>query len=987
MGVLSILEEESLFPKATDKSFEEKLKANHLGKSPTFLKPKPGGPDKDAHFAVVHYAGTVNYNLTGWLEKNKDPLNDSVVEQMKTCKNALLPIVFKDLAGHSGHDHESGGRKKKGGGKTVSSFYKEQLFNLMNTLHSTEPHFIRCIVPNTHKKPGEIDSGLVMHQLTCNGVLEGIRICRKGFPNRMIYKDFQSRYGILNLAGVRAAMTLPPGQKMNVNTEEKQQQAVAMVIMKTVGLEKEKFRLGHTKVFFRAGVLGMMEEFREERVSKIISWLQSAARGQMSRIQYQKLKNQKVALLCVQRAIRNFMVGKQWLWWQIWMGVKPTLKCYHFGEIKQKLDEKRKEAEGKISTEKAARKAAENINIQLEKEKAELERTLEGGSDAIREIEEKVRKVENAKRAAEHEVNNASRNLQEEEETNSQLTNGMKKLDQELKRKKDEIEMMNLRLQKANDDKITKDSQIRSLKDELLHQDELIEKLQREKKNNADGRQKIDEDIQASEDKANHLNRVKAKLEQNLDELEDSLEREKKSRNETEKLKKKAEIDLRMTQEAMHELEKNKNEVTVGIQMKDKELAAIAAKIEDEQSVGSKLQKQVKSLVSRLDELDSELETERNSRNKAEKTRHLLGREIEDLNEKLEESGNATAAAMEINKKREAELLKLKSELDDSNLQHETNLAGIRQKHNAIMSDLADQIDQLNKAKTKLEQHKNGLLMELNQSRHTLEELNADKATVEKNNKIMQNDLMECTNRLDDLYQSLNEGDILKKRLTTEKSDLEKQILDGENQLRNINKMKVSLQNQLEDMKRLAESETRDKASLVGKFKSLETDLENLRERIEEENQVKGDIQRQLSKAVAEAQIWKSRFTTEASARIEDLENARTKLMARINEAEECIDGLNVKVGTTEKIRNRYQIDLEDLQMEFERINSAISVADKKLKNYDSVVGEWRVKCEDIGRELEESLRECRNLNSELFRLKVEMSNIPQSCYAECLIN
>ena len=146
-----------------------------------------------------------------------------------------------------------------------------------------------------------------------------------------------------------------------MSSEEKQQQAVAMVIMKTVGLEKEKFRLGHTKVFFRAGVLGMMEEFREERVNKIVSWLQSAARGKLSRIQYQKLKNQKVALLCVQRAIRNYLVGKQWLWWQIWLGVKPGLKCYHFAEIKQNLDAKRKEAESKISNEKNARKAAETI--------------------------------------------------------------------------------------------------------------------------------------------------------------------------------------------------------------------------------------------------------------------------------------------------------------------------------------------------------------------------------------------------------------------------------------------------------------------------------------------------------------------------------------------------------------------------------------------------------------------------------------------------
>merc|ERR1719295_2483649 len=240
MGVLSILEEESLFPKATDKTFEEKLKANHLGKSPTFQKPKPGGPDKDAHFAVVHYAGTVNYNLTNWLEKNKDPLNDSVVDIMKNAPNATLPIVFKDLAGHAVEAEQEPGKKKKGGGKTVSSFYKEQLFSLMTTLHSTEPHFIRCIVPNTHKAAGVVDSALVMHQLTCNGVLEGIRICRKGFPNRMVYKDFQSRYGILNPTAVRAAATAgKPGVKVS---EEKQQQAMAMVIMGTVGLEKEKYR-------------------------------------------------------------------------------------------------------------------------------------------------------------------------------------------------------------------------------------------------------------------------------------------------------------------------------------------------------------------------------------------------------------------------------------------------------------------------------------------------------------------------------------------------------------------------------------------------------------------------------------------------------------------------------------------------------------------------------------------------------------------------
>jgi len=441
-------------------------------------------------------------------------------------------------------------------------------------------------------------------------------------------------------------------------------------------------------------------------------------------------------------------------------------------------------------------------------------------------------------------------------------------------------------------------------------------------------------------------------------------------RSETEKLRKKAEVDLRMTQESVTELEKSKKEVQTTIQMKEKEMAAIAAKIEDEQSLGSKMQKQVKGLMARLDELETELEGERANRGKAEKSRHLLGREIEELTGRLEESGNATAAAMEINKKREAELHKLKQELDDATLHHETGLASIRQKHNAIIADLGEQIDQLNKGKAKMEQHKTSLLMELNTSRHTLEELNMEKANFDKNNKMMQNDIMESTNRLEDLYQSLNEGDLTKKRLGVEKADLEKQIQDGENQMRNLAKMKCSLANQLEDMKRLAEAESRDKALLVGKFKGLEAELEKLRDKIEEENAAKADIQRMLNKNVAEAQIWKSKYSTEALAKIEDLENAKTKLVARINEAEECIEGLTMKVQATEKIRNRYAIDLEDLQMEYERITSAIAVAEKKMKNFDLVVGEWKLKCDDISAELEASQRECRNVNSEMFRLK-----------------
>ena len=79
MGLMAILEEETMFPKATDKSFEDKLKENLLGKTTAFLKKQPGSKDKNAHFALAHYAGIVNYNITDWLTKNKDQCNDTVV--------------------------------------------------------------------------------------------------------------------------------------------------------------------------------------------------------------------------------------------------------------------------------------------------------------------------------------------------------------------------------------------------------------------------------------------------------------------------------------------------------------------------------------------------------------------------------------------------------------------------------------------------------------------------------------------------------------------------------------------------------------------------------------------------------------------------------------------------------------------------------------------------------------------------------------------
>merc|ERR1712115_516782 len=149
--------------------------------------------------------------------------------------------------------------------------------------------------------------------------------------------------------------------------------------------------------------------------------------------------------------------------------------------------------------------------------------------------------------------------------------------------------------------------------------------------------------------------------------------------------------------------ERNKIELSQVVQRKEKELGSLSGKIEDEQTLGSKLNQQIKELMSRLEELDEELEAERLGRARADKARGNLRRELDELNEKLEEAGSNTAAQIALNSRREEELARLKMEMDENNITHESTLAMLRQKHNGSISAMGEQIDTLNKLKAKAE--------------------------------------------------------------------------------------------------------------------------------------------------------------------------------------------------------------------------------------------------------------------------------------------
>jgi len=961
MGVLSILEEESMFPKATDKSFAEKLTSNCLGKSPAFIKPKG-----DAHMGICHYAGTVNYNITGWLEKNKDPLNDTVVDQIKKGSNALLVQLFANHPGQSAPAEEKGakgkgGKKKAGGFKTVSSGYRDQLNNLMTTLNSTSPHFIRCIVPNETKSPGVVLASLIMHQLTCNGVLEGIRICQLGLPNRLLYADFKQRYKIL-------------GAKFFATMDDK---AAVKATFDDVGLDAEKYRIGATKVFFRAGVLGQVEDIRDEVIGKMVNAVQNYVRGYLGRKAYKVLQEQRVSLVIVQRNVRKYMSMKSWVWFYLWSRVKPIIN-------KPRIEDEIKEIKERSDASVAACKEAEDKAAMLEAQHQKLLTDIESMKEEVEKTAgnaaafiENQAVIAAQKLELEQQLNEASQRYDQEQSQRNLLIQMKKRIEGDVGSQKRDLEDLEMSLQRLNQECDTKNHQIRVLNDEIAQQEDVINKINREKKSLQEVNQKNADDFSSSEDRVTHLSKVKGKLEQTLDELGDSLNREKKMRGELEKAKRKCEGDMKLTQDTVCDLERNKKELESLIFKRDADINNMSAKYEDEQCNSAKSGKVIKELQARIEELEDEIKHESQGRAKSENAKKKIQAEIDEIGDRLDEAGGATSAQMELNKKRETELAKLRRDLEESNIQHEAAVAAFRKKHNDSISEMSEQIDHLTKMKQKIEKEKDALKREGDDAKAAMDGLTREKAASEKIIKTVQGQVNDIQGKLDEAQRTLGDFDVQKKKLSVENGDLLRQLEECDCQINQMSKLNLQLGNQLDDIKKTADDENKERSNLLGKYRNLEHDLDGLGEQLNEESEHKADLLRQLSRANAEAQMYRAKYESEGIARAEELEAARLKLQARLEEAEQTIEQMNLKNNNLEKLKARIAQEYDAMHMECERAQNSAAAAEKRQKNFEKCISEWKAKVDDLVHDVDASQQECRTYSTELFRIK--------ACYDESL--
>ncbi|ELK03877.1 Myosin-3 [Pteropus alecto] len=968
MGIFSILEEECMFPKATDTSFKNKLYDQHLGKSSNFQKPKVVKGRAEAHFSLIHYAGTVDYSVSGWLEKNKDPLNETVVGLYQKSSNRLLAHLYATFATTDADSGKKKVAKKKGSSfQTVSALFRENLNKLMSNLRTTHPHFVRCIIPNETKTPGAMEHSLVLHQLRCNGVLEGIRICRKGFPNRILYGDFKQRYRVLN------ASAIPEGQFID-------SKKACEKLLASIDIDHTQYKFGHTKVFFKAGLLGTLEEMRDDRLAKLITRTQAVCRGFLMRVEFQKMVQRRESIFCIQYNIRSFMNVKHWPWMKLFFKIKPLLKSAETEKEMATMKEEFQKTKDELAKSEAKRKELEEKLVTLVQEKNDLQLQVQAESENLLDAEERCDQLIKAKFQLEAKIKEVTERAEDEEEINAELTAKKRKLEDECSELKKDIDDLELTLAKVEKEKHATENKVKNLTEELAGLDETIAKLTREKKALQEAHQQTLDDLQAEEDKVNSLSKIKGKLEQQVDDLESSLEQEKKLRVDLERNKRKLEGDLKLAHESILDLENDKQQLDERLKKyalkpliliwKDFEYSQLQSKVEDEQTLGLQFQKKIKELQARIEELEEEIEAERATRAKTEKQRSDYARELEELSERLEEAGGVTSTQIELNKKREAEFLKLRRDLEEATLQHEATVATLRKKHADSMAELGEQIDNLQRVKQKLEKEKSEFKLEIDDLSSNAESVSKSKANLEKICRTLEDQLSEARGKNEEIQRSMSELTTQKSRLQTEAGELSRQLEEKESIVSQLSRSKQAFTQQIEELKRQLEEESKAKNALAHALQSSRHDCDLLREQYEEEQEGKAELQRALSKANSEVAQWRTKYETDAIQRTEELEEAKKKLAQRLQDSEEQVEAVNAKCASLEKTKQRLQGEVEDLMVDVERANSLAAALDKKQRNFDKVLAEWKTKCEESQAELEASLKESRSLSTELFKLK-----------------
>ncbi|KAJ4931778.1 hypothetical protein JOQ06_010218 [Pogonophryne albipinna] len=921
-GILALLDEECWFPKATDVSFVEKLLNTHTG----HVKFSKAKQHKDKLiFTVMHYAGNVEYNAASWLTKNMDPLNDNVTALLKVSSSNFIQDLWKDVDRVVGletmtkmSESSAPTKSKKGMFRTVGQLYKESLGKLMTTLHNTQPNFVRCIIPNHEKRAGKMDSNLVLEQLRCNGVLEGIRICRQGFPNRIVFQEFRQRYEIL------AASVIPKGFMDG-------KQACCLMV-KHLDLDPNLFRIGQSKMFFRTGVLAQLEEERDLKLTVVIIAFQAQARGFLARKAFNKRQQQLTAMKVIQRNCACYLKLKNWQWWRLFTKVKPLLQVTRQEEEMGQKDEELKSAKEVALKSEAELKDISQKHTQLMEERTLLETKLQAETELYTEAEEMKVRLETKKQELEEVLHEMEARLEEEEDRSHALTQERKETEQQLQLMEAHIAEQEDSCQKLQLEKASVEGKVKKLEEGVLVMEDQNNKLQKERKLLEERMSDMNSNLTEEEEKSKNLTKLKTKHESMISDLEVRMKKEEKGRQDVEKAKRKVEAELADLQEQNADLQNQLAELRAQLAAKEEELEATQARLEEECNQRSAAVKRVRDLEALLSELQEDLEAERGARGKVEAARRDLGEELNALRTELEDSLDTTAAQQELRAKREQEVALLKKATEDEGRGHEAQVQDLRQKHSQAVEELNEQLEQAKRVTAGLEKAKQALEKEQADLSADLRSLGSSKQDVEHKKKKVEAQLNDLNGRFSESERQRTELGERVSKMTMELDGVTGLLNDAEGKNIKLSKDVSSLSSQLQDAQELLSEETRQKLNVM--------QLSDYKKKLEE-----------------------------ASGAVEMLEEGKKRLQRDLEAANSEYEEKAAAYDKLEKSRSRMQQELEDVLMDLDGQRQLVSNLEKRQKKFDQMLAEERAVSCKFAEERDRAEAEVREKETRLLSL------------------
>ncbi|KAF5310181.1 hypothetical protein D9619_010457 [Psilocybe cf. subviscida] len=908
IGILSCLDEECIMPKADDLTFTNKLNAMWAGPGSEDDEPQQLGRTKyepsrfEQGFTIQHYAAKVEYRTDGWLEKNKDPLNDNLTRVLAASSERYVASLFAEYA--DGSAGGTGGvaamgrkRIKKGAFRTVAQRHKEQLSSLMAQLRATQPHFVRCIVPNNLKKPNRMDVPLVLDQLRCNGVLEGIRIARRGYPNRMPFVEFRQRYEILT-PGI-----LPKGY---MDGREACRRMVS-----ALELDDSICKLGTSKIFFKATILAGLEERRDALLNDLFTRLQAGARMWTARRQIKKILNRANAVRTIQRNARVYGELREWPWWQLYTKVRPLLAATRNDEELRRKELELALAKERAERDKQERDALEKLKMELEADKRRVEENLQAERalaidkgallerSKIREseLQEEIAALQLDVETLESQLTRSMDLQKESEEKHRALRAAFEEASDHLVRLEQGEKTATLREQELSEDLARAQEEIEALRGDL----DSFEDVTKELKNLA---------LQREED----LNRTKERMKTSVDELSGKLEVETRTRELLKDKHEQLENDARQAKAQLTELGRTTTDYSNMIKKKDEQISLLTEQLDALKLERDNASMEISQLHADLDTLDNQLTQEKQEHEADNDARRKLQTERDELRKLLATKTSEETRRSEVERSKEAELISLRTQC--TKLQQE--LTDSRRSAVEIQNKLKVDLEQITREHTNLQSSHSSLSERERIAQAQLTRVQGHLAELERAKRSMDSELLSLRARQHDSESQLAEAQrdktVLQRDLT---NALEKRSSLEDSQLQLEREKEVNTR-ALETANRQLETETAKRIQLEKSASSRKAEIATLKER-------NTALDKELNKTLTalKALEWENKQLLSKQDKtivehVHVLEEAKRVTDRQLAEAQIELSKQQTYIQSLNKAKSKMSSETEDLTRKFE---------------------------------------------------------------------